>query len=79
LKGHTILQVAKLTGAKAIHPGYGFLSENAAFAEALDNEGTLLGVEKHGEDVTFLLRHCLYWAVGSSHSRYGLQKASFGH
>ncbi|SLN40778.1 acetyl/propionyl/methylcrotonyl-CoA carboxylase subunit alpha [Oceanibacterium hippocampi] len=34
LKGERILQAAKATGAEAIHPGYGFLSENAAFAEA---------------------------------------------
>jgi urea carboxylase len=34
LRGDRILQVAQQTGAQAIHPGYGFLSENAEFAEA---------------------------------------------
>ncbi|VEE14834.1 urea carboxylase [Ectopseudomonas mendocina] len=34
-----ILDVAKQTSAKAIHPGYGFLSENAAFAEACEAAG----------------------------------------
>jgi 3-methylcrotonyl-CoA carboxylase alpha subunit len=34
LRGDRIIEVAKSTGAQAIHPGYGFLSENAEFAEA---------------------------------------------
>ena len=34
-----IIEAAKQTGAKAIHPGYGFLSENEAFAKRCEDEG----------------------------------------
>jgi 3-methylcrotonyl-CoA carboxylase alpha subunit len=39
LLGEVILDVAKKSGAQAIHPGYGFLSENADFADAAENAG----------------------------------------
>ena len=41
LKGDVILEVAKKAGADSIHPGYGFLSENAGFAEACEREGII--------------------------------------
>ncbi|MDW3205913.1 MAG: acetyl/propionyl/methylcrotonyl-CoA carboxylase subunit alpha [Alphaproteobacteria bacterium] len=41
LRGDLILQAAKDTGAEAIHPGYGFLSENADFAEACEKAGVV--------------------------------------
>src|SRR5262249_30628526 len=34
-----ILKAARTAGAEAIHPGYGFLSENAEFAEACEKSG----------------------------------------
>ncbi|UEM18796.1 acetyl/propionyl/methylcrotonyl-CoA carboxylase subunit alpha [Skermanella mucosa] len=41
LRGDAILDVAKRSGAEAIHPGYGFLSENAGFAEACERAGVV--------------------------------------
>ncbi|MBD3771715.1 MAG: ATP-grasp domain-containing protein [Rhodobacterales bacterium] len=41
LKVDAILAAAKATGADAIHPGYGFLSENADFAEAVVKAGLI--------------------------------------
>jgi propionyl-CoA carboxylase alpha chain len=39
LRIDAILEACRSTGAQAVHPGYGFLSENAAFAEALAQAG----------------------------------------
>lgn len=44
LRGDVILDVAKATNAQAVHPGYGFLSENAEFAEQCSkNDVTFIG------------------------------------
>ncbi|TDJ44916.1 MAG: acetyl/propionyl/methylcrotonyl-CoA carboxylase subunit alpha [Gammaproteobacteria bacterium] len=43
-----IIDACKQTGAQAVHPGYGFLSENAGFAAALDAAGiAFIGPRKH--------------------------------
>ena len=39
LRGERIIEVAKACGAEAIHPGYGFLSENEDFARAVEAAG----------------------------------------
>ncbi|HXU83967.1 MAG TPA: urea carboxylase [Polyangia bacterium] len=39
LRGERIIEIARQTGAEAIHPGYGFLSENADFAEQIERAG----------------------------------------
>jgi 3-methylcrotonyl-CoA carboxylase alpha subunit len=39
LRGEKIIEVARQSGAEAIHPGYGFLSENATFVEACEAAG----------------------------------------
>ncbi len=42
LLGDKIIEACKLTGAQGIHPGYGFLSENAAFARKVKEAGLIL-------------------------------------
>ena len=53
-----IIAACKETGAQAVHPGYGFLSERASFCEALEKEGiTFIGpkpraIEAMGDKIT---------------------------
>lgn len=48
LKMETILEVAKSTNVDAIHPGYGFLSENATFSRRCQEEGIIfIGPSPH--------------------------------
>jgi propionyl-CoA carboxylase alpha chain len=48
LKMDTILEVAKASGAQAVHPGYGFLSENVNFQKLLQaNKITFIGPNTH--------------------------------
>ena len=53
-----ILDAIRQTGAEAVHPGYGFLSENAKFAEALDAAGVAFigppvgAIEAMGDKIT---------------------------
>jgi propionyl-CoA carboxylase alpha chain len=48
LKGDEIIALAKSIGVDGIHPGYGFLSENAQFAQQVQDEGiTFIGPRPH--------------------------------
>lgn len=48
LLGDKIIEVAKKCGAEGIHPGYGFLSENADFSAAVEKAGlTFIGPSEH--------------------------------
>ncbi len=42
-----IIEACKATGAQAVHPGYGFLSENEAFAKRVEEEGIVFIGPKH--------------------------------
>ena len=53
LDGKEIIRAAKESGAQAIHPGYGFLSENAAFARTVVKEGLIwIGPSAHAISIT---------------------------
>ncbi|RLE24087.1 MAG: acetyl-CoA carboxylase biotin carboxylase subunit [Acidobacteria bacterium] len=41
LRAEGILEAAKISGATLVHPGYGFLAENAEFAEAVEAQGLI--------------------------------------
>lgn len=53
-----VIDAAKATGAGAIHPGYGFLSENATFAKRCEDEGIIFigppagAIDKMGDKIT---------------------------
>ncbi len=57
LKFDAILDAAKKTGAEAIHPGYGFLSENPDFAEACEKAGIVFIGPKAQHMLAFGLKH----------------------
>ncbi len=47
-----VIEAAQYTGAEGIHPGYGFLSENATFAKMVENNGiTFIGPKSHAIEV----------------------------
>lgn len=52
LDSESIIQIAKDSGAEAIHPGYGFLSENLGFAQRCEEEGIIfIGPETRHLDI----------------------------
>src|ERR1043165_4374630 len=52
LRADKIIEVAKKTGADAIHPGYGFLSENAGFSKAVsDADLIFIGPSAHSIEI----------------------------
>ena len=47
LQAEKIIDACKQTGAEAVHPGYGFLSENAGFSKRVEEEGIIFIGPKH--------------------------------
>jgi urea carboxylase len=71
-----ILEVAKQTGAEAIHPGYGFLSENAAFAESCVAAGVVFIGPTPQQMRDFGLKHTARELAEKSGYPYCLEQAS---
>ncbi|WP_116610669.1 5-oxoprolinase/urea amidolyase family protein [Paraburkholderia unamae] len=57
LNAEAILAAARSTGAQAVHPGYGFLSENAAFAGACERAGIVFIGPRPEQMTDFGLKH----------------------
>ncbi|MFP8834263.1 5-oxoprolinase/urea amidolyase family protein [Hydrogenophaga sp. XSHU_21] len=57
LRADRILEIARESGAEAIHPGYGFLSENPAFAEACEAAGVVFIGPTASQMRAFGLKH----------------------
>src|ERR1700749_3997537 len=52
LRGDKIIEAAKRTGVEGIHPGYGFLSENASFSKAVTDAGLIfIGPSAHSIEI----------------------------
>ena len=47
LNSHSIIAACEITGAQAVHPGYGFLSENSSFAKMLEDHKLIFIGPKH--------------------------------
>ena len=58
LNQSAVIAACKTTGTQAVHPGYGFLSENASFADALSMQGIVFigpqprAIEAMGDKIT---------------------------
>ena len=67
-----ILDVARRSGADAVHPGYGFLSENEAFAKRVEEEGMVFIGPKHYSIAAMGDWAVFIWKVAGNASIYML-------